>query len=171
MKGSADLFDAYFDLIVEEHENVWMVLKMMDDNIKSLTWPFAMPITDGGSAAQPGPEARPVRPSAYQAMPETLMWVRDKKLVTLEDMIRRMTSMPAHVLRLPDRGLIREGYQADITVFDLDKVKSDCTYENGSAPAYPAGIPHVVVNGVPVIENSQLTEALPGAVLRHGRRA
>ncbi len=170
MMGSADLFDAYFDLILQEHENVWMVLKMMDDNIDSLVWPFAMPCTDGGAAELPGPESRPVRPSGYKAMPETLMWVRDKKLVTLEDMIRRMTSMPAHILRLQDRGLIREGYKADITVFDLDKVKSDCTYENGSRPAYPEGIPHVVVNGVLVVENNQTTKALPGAVLRHPSR-
>ena len=95
------------------------------------------------------------------------MWVREKKLVTLEDMIRKMTSLAAHALGLPDRGLIREGMRADITVFDYENVKSLCTYENDARPAYPVGIPYVIVNGVPVIDDDQLTEALPGEVLRH----
>ncbi len=92
---------------------------------------------------------------------------RDKKLVTLEDMIRKMTSLAAHALRLRDRGLIKEGFQADITVFDLKNVKSLCTYENDARPAYPKGIPYVFINGVPVIENYKLTGALPGKVLKH----
>ena len=68
------------------------------------------------------------------------------------------------ILRL---GLIKEGLQADITVFDFENVKSLCTYENDARPAYPEGIPYVIVNGVPVIDDNQLTEALPGKVLRH----
>ena len=68
---------------------------------------------------------------------------------------------------LPNRGLIKEGFRADITVFDLDNVKSTCTYEDDAMPGYPLGIPYVIVNGVPVIDNDQLTEALPGEVLRH----
>ena len=115
---------------------------------------------------KPGGDTERVRPSAYSAFSDTLMWVRDKKLVTLEEMIRRMTSLPAHVLRLQDRGVLREGFKADITVFDLDRVKSLCTYENDSRAAYPEGIPYVIINGVPVIDDNRLTKALPGAVLR-----
>ncbi|MBW1787292.1 MAG: amidohydrolase family protein [Deltaproteobacteria bacterium] len=87
-------------------------------------------------------------------------------LVTIGDMIRKMTSLPARALRLRDRSLIKEGFWADITVFDLKNVKSLCTYENDARPAYPKGIPYVIVNGVPVIDDNKLTEALPGKVLR-----
>ncbi len=82
-------------------------------------------------------------------------------------MIRKMTSFPARTLRLWDRGLINEGLRADITVFDFENVMSLCTYENDARPAYPVGIPYVIVNGIPVIEDNKLTEALPGKVLRH----
>ena len=125
-----------------------------------------MPSTDGGSTAKPGANRR-VRPSAYSGFSDALTWVREKKLVTLEDMIRKMTSLPARALRLRDRGLIKEGFWADITVFDPKNVKSLCTYENDARPAYPEGIPYVIVNGVPVIDDNKLTEALPGNVLRH----
>jgi N-acyl-D-aspartate/D-glutamate deacylase len=165
MKG-LDLFDALFDLLVEENGNVCIANREMEGKMSQLTWSIAMPCTDGGSTARPGVATERVRPSTFSAFTDTLMWVRDKKLVALEDMIRRMTSLPAHALSLPDRGLIREGFQADITVFDLEKVRSLCTYENDATAAYPEGIPYVIINGVPVIDDNRLTKALPGAVLR-----
>ena len=61
----------------------------------------------------------------------------------------------------------KEGFRADLTVFDLDNITSLCTYENDAMPGYPEGIPYVIVNGVPVIDDDRLTDALPGAVLRH----
>ena len=133
-----------------------------------MVWPNAMPSTDGGGTARPGESDFRVRPSGYSGFSDALIWAREKKLVTIEDMVRKMTSMAAHLLRLPDRGLIKEGFRADITVFDLDNVKSTCTYEDDAMPGYPLGIPYVIVNGVPVVDNDQLmTEALPGEVLRH----
>ena len=63
--------------------------------------------------------------------------------------------------------MLKEGLQADITVFDFENVRSLSTYENDARPAYPEGIPYVIVNGVPVIDDNQLTEALPGTVLKH----
>lgn len=166
MKG-VDLVDALFDLLVEEDGNVCIAHMEMEGKMSELAWSIAMPCTDGGSTAKPGVATERVRPSTFSAFTDTLMWVRDKRLVTLEDMIRRMTSLPARVLGLPDRGVIREGAQADITVFDLEKVRSLCTYENDATAAYPEGIPYVIVNGVAVIDDHQLTKALPGAVLRH----
>ena len=166
MKG-VDLLDALFDVLIEENGEVCIANKVMEDIKSQLTWSIAMPSTDGGSTVKPGEATRRVRPSAYSGFSDALMWVREKKLVTLEDMIRKMTSLPARSLRLWDRGLIREGLWADITVFDPKKVKSLCTYENDARPAYPVGIPYVIVNGVPVIDDNKLTEALPGKVLRH----
>jgi len=132
-----------------------------------MTWPTAMPSTDGGSTVKPGLEARRVRPSAYSGFSDALIWVREKKLIPLEDMVRRMTSMPARTLALQDRGLLKEGFWADITVFNPKNVRSLCTYENDAQPGYPEGIPYVIVNGVPVIDNEEHTGARPGKVLRH----
>jgi len=165
MKG-VDLFDALFDVLIEENGKVCIANRIMEDRNSQLAWSIAMPSTDGGSTAKPGANRR-VRPSAFSGFSDALMWVREKKLITLEDMIRKMTSLAAHALHLSDRGLIREGLQADITVFDLKNVKSLCTYENDARPAYPVGIPYVIVNGEPVIDDNKLTEALPGKVLRH----
>ncbi len=166
MKG-VDLLDALFDVLIEENGEVCIANKVMEDMNSQLTWSIAMPSTDGGSTVKPGEETRRVRPTAYSGFSHALMWVREKKLVTLEDMIRKMTSLPARALRLWDRGLIREGFWADITVFDPKNVKSLCTYENDARPAYPVGIPYVIVNGELVIDDNKLTEALPGKVLRH----
>jgi N-acyl-D-aspartate/D-glutamate deacylase len=166
MKG-VDLLDALFDLLIEENGKVSIANKLMEDRNSQLTWSIAIPSSDGGGTAKPGEATRRVRPSAYSGFSDALVWVREKKLVTLEDMIRKMTSFPARTLRLWDRGLIKEGLRADITVFDFENVRSLCTYENDARPAYPAGIPYVIVNGVPVIDDDQLTEALPGKVLRH----
>ena len=166
MKG-VDLLDALFDLLIEENAEISVANRIMEDRNSQLIWSVAMPSTDGGGTAKPGESTRRVRPSAYSGFSDALVWVREEKLVPLEDMIRKMTSLPAHALRLRDRGLIKEGFRADITVFDFENVRSLCTYENDARPAYPEGIPYVIVNGVPVIDDNQLTEALPGTVLRH----
>ncbi len=165
LKG-VDLLDALFDMLIEEEGEVHMANRIMEDRNGQLIWSISMPSTDGGSTAKPGESSRRVRPSAFSGFSDALMWVRDKKLVSLEDMIRKMTSLAAHALRLPDRGLIKEGFRADITVFDFQNVKSLCTYENDARAAYPEGIPYVIVNGELVIDDNQLTEALPGEVLR-----
>ena len=165
MKG-VDLFDALFDILIEENGRICIANKVMEDWNSQLIWSVSMPSTDGGSTVKPGANRR-VRPTAYSGFSNALMWVREKKLVTLEDMIRKMTSLPARALRLWDRGLIKEGFWADITVFDPKNVKSLCTYENDARPAYPEGIPYVIVNGELVIDDNKLTEALPGKVLRH----
>ena len=166
MKG-VDLLDALFDILIEENGEVSIANKIMEDRNSQMIWSIAMPSTDGGGTAKPGEATRRVRPSAYSGFSDALIWVREERLVPLEDMIRKMTSLAAHALRLPDRGLIKEGLRADITVFDLENVTSLCTYENDARPAYPVGIPYVIVNGVPVIDDDQLTEVLPGMVLKH----
>ena len=166
MKG-VDLFDALFDMLVEENGEMSLANRIMEDRNSQLTWSVAMPSTDGGSAAKPGEATRRVRPSAFSGFSDALVWVREQKLVSIEDMIRKMTSLPAHTLALQDRGMIKEGLRADITVFDFDNVTSHCTYENDARAAYPTGMPYVIVNGVPVLDDDRLTEALPGTVLRH----
>ncbi|MCC6538817.1 MAG: D-aminoacylase [Bryobacterales bacterium] len=92
-------------------------------------------------------------------------FVRARKVLTLEDAVRRMTSMPARTFRLRDRGLIAEGMAADLLVFDPAKVRDKATYQ---APhAYSEGFDFVLVNGVVMVEDGKLTDARGGRVLRH----
>jgi N-acyl-D-amino-acid deacylase len=95
-------------------------------------------------------------------------YVREQKLLRLEDAVRRMSSLPAQTFRLQDRGLLRRGFWADIVLFDPAAVADPATFSNPHH--YAAGFRDVLVNGVPVIRNAQLTAAGPGRPLRHGAR-
>ena len=168
MKGK-DVFDSLFDLIVDNEGDFSICHLVMDHDLtmSQLTWSTTMPSSDGGEIEKPGELAtKRVRPTAYGGFPASLAWVREKKLITLEEMVKKMTSMPARTLGLNDRGLLKECFAADITVFDPATVDSKCTYDNDARPEYPIGIPYVMVNGQLVIEDSEHTGALPGKVLR-----
>jgi len=92
-------------------------------------------------------------------------FVRNRKVLTLEDAIRRMTSLPARTFALRDRGLLREGFAADILIFDPQRVEDKATFSNPHQ--YSVGFDWVLVNGVPVIADGQFQDVLPGIVLRH----
>jgi N-acyl-D-aspartate/D-glutamate deacylase len=85
-------------------------------------------------------------------------------VLTLEDAVRRMTSLPAQRLGLKDRGLLREGYWADVVVFDPNRISDTATFANPKQ--YPAGINYVVVNGRVVIDRGNHTGERPGMALR-----
>lgn len=87
-------------------------------------------------------------------------YVRERNIITLEDAIRKMTSMPALAFRFNDRGLLREGFVADVVVFNPDTVIDKATFEKPHA--YPDGIDYVIVHGQLVIDNGELTGKLPG---------
>jgi len=91
-------------------------------------------------------------------------YVRSRKVITLAEAVRKMTSLPAQHFRFADRGLIRQGYAADLVVFDGKTVADTATFEQPHA--YAVGIPHVIVNGVVVVKNGSHTGAKPGVVLR-----
>ncbi|MEO6212340.1 MAG: amidohydrolase family protein, partial [Vicinamibacterales bacterium] len=103
-------------------------------------------------------------PRSYGTFARVLgVYVREKQTLTLEDAVRKMTSFPAARMRLMDRGLLRSGMKADITIFDPATVRDAATFE---APhAYAAGFSHVLVNGQVVFENGAMTAARPGRVL------
>jgi len=92
-------------------------------------------------------------------------YVRELKVLRLEDAIRKMTSLPANTFQLSGRGELHPGWAADITVFDPAKVNSPATYDDPHH--YAEGIPFVLVNGATVIRNSRHTGARPGQALRH----
>jgi len=105
-------------------------------------------------------------PRCYGTYPRVLQrYVRELKVLELEDAIRKMSSQPLSRFMIPDRGLIREGMYADIVVFDPKSVRELSTYEDPHK--YPEGILHVIVNGVPVIIDGEHTGATPGKVLKN----
>lgn len=95
-------------------------------------------------------------------------YARERHVVSLEDAIRKMTSLPAAQFSLPDRGRLAAGMPADIVVFDAARVKDRATYEQPHQ--YPEGITHVIVNGEVVVRDGRHTGATPGHVLRHAAR-
>lgn len=94
-------------------------------------------------------------------------YVRELKVLRLEDAIRKMTSLPANTFRFRDRGLLKEGFWADVVVFDPEKVSDPAAFNDPHH--YAVGIPFVLVNGVPVIANNEHTGARPGMGLKHQR--
>ena len=107
-------------------------------------------------------------PRTYGCFPVVLAeFVRAEKHLRLPEAIRKMTSFPAQRLGLPDRGLLRDGFRADIVIFDAETVKAPATKENPKQ--YPIGIDYVIVNGQVVIDKGENTGALPGRGLRRGR--
>jgi N-acyl-D-amino-acid deacylase len=101
----------------------------------------------------------------YGTFPRIIsMYVKKKKVLSLPEAIKKMTSLPAQTLRLLNRGLVRPGFYADLVIFDLEKIKDTATYEKPHQ--YPEGIPYVLVNGTPVVKNGKKTGEKPGMVLR-----
>jgi N-acyl-D-aspartate/D-glutamate deacylase len=104
-------------------------------------------------------------PRSYGAFPRVLArYVRERGVLSLEEAVKKMTSMPADQIHQPERGRIAEGMFADVTVFDPLTIEDRATYDDPHQ--YPFGIRHVIVNGVPVIAEGALTGERPGRVLR-----
>ena len=109
-------------------------------------------------------------PRAYGTFPRIIAeYVRERGVLTLEDAVRKMTSWPAARMGLTDRGVIREGLRADLTVFDYDRIEDGATWERPTAP--PVGVEYVVVNGVLTLDRGVHTGARAGRVLRGGCRS
>ena len=103
-------------------------------------------------------------PRAYGTFPRILRkYVREEKLLTLEDAIRKFTSLPAGRMRFGDRGVLKAGMWADVVVFDPETVRDLATFDRPNQLS--EGMRFVLVNGVPVIEEGKMTNALPGKVL------
>jgi len=123
-------------------------------------------IASDGGLSRPGMGVP--HPRSYGTFPRVLgVYVREKHVLTLEDAVRKMTSLPAGRLGLKDRGVIAEGNVADVTIFDPATVNEQGTFTNPHQ--YPVGIPYVIVNGVPVVDSGTFTARRPGKVLRRSR--
>jgi len=165
--------DVLFDLLVDENGSVPTVYAhhTEDDMRLALSQPWCSIGSDGSAYAIEGPLRRGnPHPRNFGTFPRVLgVYVRETGLLSLEDAVRKMTSLNANKLGLTDRGQVRPGFYADLTLFDPKTVVDKATYEKPFA--YNEGIEYVLVNGQVVLDRGQHTGALPGKVLRHGRKA
>jgi len=137
----------------------------MEDVERIIRYPNTAVASDGG--IQEFGHGKP-HPRSYGTNARVLAeFVRMRKFLTLEDAIRRMTSLPAARFGFEDRGLVREGLAADLVLFDPARVQDKATYVDPHQ--YSEGFDYVLVNGVAVVEKGRLTEARPGQVLRHAK--
>ncbi len=163
-----DPADAAFDLVAQGTGRVMAIYYMMSeqDIETALRFPWTSIGSDAGAAAQFGAaDATGLpHPRAYGNFPRVISrYVCERKTLTLEDAIRKMTSWPATRFRLDHRGSIKEGLWADVVVFDLDHLRDRATYSEPMLP--PEGIDYVLVNGEVVVDHGKHTGAKPGKVL------
>ena len=156
------------DLVVEDGSRVQVVYFLMsEENVaKGIALPWVSFASDAASMAPEGEFLdRMTHPRAYGNFARVLgKYVRDEQVITLEDAVRKLTKLPATNLGIRDRGELREGFHADIAIFDPDEVQDHATYDDPHR--YSTGMVHVLVNGVPVLRNGEHTGALPGQVVR-----
>ena len=163
-----DPLDALLDFILADHGQTGAIYFMMseEDMRAAMRSPFVSFCTDSGSRATDGPLAgSKSHPRGWGSYPRILgRYVRDEKLLTLETAIHKMTGGPATRVGLKDRGLLRVGMFADITVFDPKTVIDRATFE--SPNQFPVGIEYVLVNGQVSVDKGERTSALAGQVIR-----
>ncbi len=161
-----DWMDAAMDLILSEHRRVETVYFMMsEDNVKlQLRQPW-MKIGTDAAGLDPTTAKDLAHPRAYGTYTKILgEYVRDQKVLTLEEAVRKMSSAVARRLSIQDRGLIQEGMYADIAVFDAGAVIDRATFEQPHQLS--VGVRYVFVNGVAVIRDGRHTGAMPGKLVR-----
>jgi N-acyl-D-amino-acid deacylase len=163
-RGSADVVDTFFDLLLEEELRVIEVHPGPTETTlpKFLQHPLGMVGTDSTFIGD-----KP-SPRTYGSFPRILgEFVREEELLSLPEAVRKFTWFPAQRLGLVDRGMLRDGAAADITVFDPEQVRATATYDEPRQLS--TGIEYVVVNGELVLDAGQHTGARPGRGLRRGR--
>lgn len=166
-QAGTDPFEAIADLMIREEGRVSQIIHGISGEegsdaglVSLLRDPHGAVCTDANDMGRGLPH-----PAAYGTFPRVLgHFVRERKALGLEEAIRKMTSYPAEILGLPDRGVIRPGAAADLVVFDPAAIGSEATYREPRKLA--AGIALVLVNGVPAFEEGQALVGSPGRVLR-----
>lgn len=164
-RGDADPIDTMLDLVVEHPEMLAAYFEMTEHNIHlALRKPWVSICSDSEAwAAVPPFSDLPTHPRAYGSFARVLGPYVRSGILDLEEAVRRMTSLPAHNLRLSQRGILRKGAFADVAVFDPDQIEDRATYIDPHQ--YAAGMRHVVINGVVAMRNGEPTGALPGRAL------
>ena len=162
-----DPLDALMDLVIADRGNSSNVIFIMseDDVRTALKHPLVSLCTDSSAVAADGIYAEEKsHPRAWGSATRILgKYVREEKLLSLEEAIRKMTSLPASRMGLADRGILRPGLAADLVAFDPNTVRDRATYENPLQ--YGEGMPYVAVNGQLVVDGGKITAARPGRPL------
>lgn len=163
-----DPIEVFLDVLLEENGSVPTVFfhHSEEDMQLALRQPFTSVGSDGSAVSPGGPAASSnPHPRYYGTFPRVLgRYVRELRVLTLPEAVRKMTSMNAEKIGLRERGLIREGSHADLTVFDSDRVIDRATFQEPHQ--YAEGIEYVVVGGKVILESGKRSQELPGAVLR-----
>lgn len=163
-----DYFNTTVDLIKKTDNNVSMVGFAMNEKSteKILAHPLVMISSDAGAHAPYPPMNKTIaHPRAYGTFPRAIAkYVKERKICSLEEMIKKMTSMPADKIKLKNKGRIEKNKDADIVIFSYEKIKDKATFLDPHQ--YPQGIPYVIVNGEIVINEGEHTGAMPGKVLK-----
>ncbi|MPZ19288.1 MAG: amidohydrolase family protein [Luteitalea sp.] len=162
-----DPVEVLFDVLLEEEGSVSTIFfhHAEEDMQQVMKQPYTSIGSDGSAISRDGRRASThVHPRWYGTFPRVLArYTRELKLLTLPEAVRKMTTMNAEKINVVDRGVLKTGNWADVTVFDPDTVADKATFEEPHQ--YPEGIPYVIVNGVLVLDNGKHTGALPGQVL------
>lgn len=163
-----DPMDTLFDLLIEDNAFTdCAVFGMSEPDVAlALQQPWVSVDNDSSGTSPEGilGEEHP-HPRAYGTFPRILRkYVREEKRLTLEEAIRKFSSLPAQRMRLTDRGVLKQGMWADVVVFDPETVRDVATFDDPNRLS--EGMDYVLINGVAVIENGKMTNALPGKVLR-----
>jgi len=160
--------ETMMDLVVEDGSRVGTIYFIMsEENIrKKIAVPW---MAFGSDEAALAPEGvfllAGAHPRAYGNVARLLgKYVRDEHVITLQEAIRRLTSLPAGNLKIADRGVLEPGYFADIAIFDPDAIQDHATY--AEPHRYATGVRYVIVNGVPVIRDGEHTGATPGRFVK-----
>ena len=160
--------DVVIDVVIEDRANTGCIISIMDeaDVRVALAHPLVSFGTDAPAAAVDGIYAKEGgHPRGWGSTARILgHYVREEKVLRLEEAIRKMTSFAAEAAGLPDRGLVKVGFPADLAVFDPKTVRDRSTYTQ--VHQYSEGIPYVAVNGVLVVDGGRITGATPGRALR-----
>ncbi|HLN93477.1 MAG TPA: D-aminoacylase [Thermoanaerobaculia bacterium] len=163
-----DPLDVLMDLVIADNANVGRVtFSMSEEDVKAaLAHPLVSMGTDSGARAEDGIYSlEKSHPRAWGSTARILgKYVRDEKVLTLEEAVRKMTSLPASRMGLADRGIVRPGMAADVVVFDPATVRERSTYADPLH--YSEGIPFVCVNGQLVVDSGKITGARPGRALK-----
>ena len=167
MRGQ-DAYDAAFDILIADRGRTGAIYFSFNED--ALRYAMKRPwVSIGQDAGARSPDStgawERAHPRTFGTFPRILgRYVRQDSVLTLEDAVRRMTSLAAQRVGLADRGLLRAGMYADITIFDPETIIDRSTYEDPAQTSI--GVSYVFVNGVAVIDEGRVTRALPGRALR-----
>ncbi len=162
-----DPFDIVVDFALNEPDMLYSGGSQSEDDVQhAMKQEWLMTSTDGGASAILKGDEKPRRghPRGFSSFPRVFRkYVREEKLLTLENAVRKMTSLPASFLQMKDRGLLTEGYKADIVVFNPETIRDNATFADSRK--YSTGVEYLIVNGKTSIENGEFNNTLNGKLL------